>query len=88
MRYDNRQEGRHFIGGISTKLDHVLIGHNMSSFHARGMIECAQKCLSMNLCGSMNYQIKERWCELNKWAIEQSMNNVVYRKGYVFVSLF
>lgn len=89
IMYDNRLEGRHFIGGISTKLDHVLIGQNMSSFQTRGMIECAQKCLSMNLqCGSMNYQIKKRWCELNKLATEQSMNNVVYRKGFVFVLLF
>lgn len=85
--YDSR-DGRHFIGGISTKFDLVLIGHNMSSFQTRGMIECAQKCLAMNRCGSINYQITKQWCELNKWESDQYMDNVVYGKDFVFVVLF
>lgn len=85
--YDNR-DGRHFIGGISTNFDRVLIGHNLSLFKTRGMIECAQKCLSMNQCASINYQITEHWCELNKWESDQYMDNVVYRKNFVFVVLY
>ena len=87
ISYDNR-DGRHFIGRISTKFDHVLIAHKMSSFQTRGMIECAQKCLSMKRCGSINYQITKHWCELNKWESDQFMDNVVYKKDFVFVVLF
>lgn len=85
--FDNR-DGRHFIGGISTNFDRVLIGHNLSLFQTRGMIECAQKCLSVNLCASINYQINKRWCELNKWESDQYMDHVVYRKDFVFVVLY
>lgn len=89
LAYDNRQDGRHFIGGISTKFNHVLIDHNICSFQTSGMIECAQKCLSIKQqCDSINYQIVNRWCELNKKATEKSLNNVVYREGFVFVLLF
>ena len=85
--YDNR-DGRHFIGALSTNFDRKLIGHNLSVFQTRGMIECAQKCLSVNLCASINYQINNRWCELNKWESDQYMDHVVYRKGFVFVVLY
>jgi len=85
--YDNR-DGRHFIGGISTNFDRVLIGHNLSLFQTREMIECAQKCLSMTQCASINYQIIKHWCELNKWESDQYMDHVVYRKDFVFVVLY
>ncbi|KAJ7351049.1 hypothetical protein OS493_037112 [Desmophyllum pertusum] len=82
------RDGRHFIGGISTKFDHILIGHKLKSLQTRGMIECAQKCLSIYpQCGSINYHITKHRCELNEWGTEQSIIKLVYRKGFVFVLL-
>ena len=82
------RDGRHFIGGISTNFDRVLIGHIIGLFQTRGMIECAQKCLSMSQCASINYHNIKHWCELNKWKSDQYMDHVVYRKDFVFVVLY
>lgn len=84
----NLRHGRHFIGGICTKFNQALIGPNMSSLQTTGIIQCAQKCLTIHPCGAINFNVKSRWCELHKWQSKESITSVVYRKGSVFVLLY
>ena len=81
------REGRHFIGGIYSKPDHVLLGLNMSSLSSRGMIQCAQKCLATHKCGSINFHITKRRCELNKYGPQVLMKDFAFKQGSVFVLL-
>ena len=78
-------DDRHFVGGIFSKVDHVLLGHNVSAFKTREMIRCAQKCLSTDDCGSMNYRFNESWCELKKRIPDLLTKDIIFRQGAVFV---
>ena len=81
------KEGRHFIGGIYSKPDHVLLGLNMSSLSSRGMIQCAQKCLPTHNCGSIKYHITQRRCELTKYGPQVLMKDFAFKQSSVFVLL-
>ena len=83
------RHGRHFIGAIYTKLDHALVGPNISSLKTRGMIECAQKCLYTYNCGSINFHVTQGWCELKSLKERESeqQNDFFFTQGCVFVLL-
>lgn len=67
--------------------DHVLIGHVISSLATRGILSCAQRCLSLTSCSSFNYQTsaaRHGICELNDNQDGDVRSKVALKHGFAF----